>query len=266
MLTLISPAKNLNLEPFSVQDGPQLSATPLLFSKEAAELAVLAKTKTAQDLKDLMHISDALAQLNVERFQAYVLSGLSNSAKPAALTFNGDVYGGLDASSLNPAQFDFAQDNLRILSGLYGLLRPLDAMQPYRLEMGIKFENPKGRDLYSFWKSKISERLNLELLGHAEPTVINLASNEYFKAVDKKALDAQVISPRFVEQKDGKSRVLSFYAKRARGLMARYIIDHALTAQAGILSFDSEGYRYDEDASTDCVPVFSRPQPAPKNG
>ncbi len=233
---------------------------------QTAQLAKIAKGLSAQDLKDLMHISDNLAALNAQRFKTFTLKGQSNSAGPAALTFNGDVYGGLDARSLDKNALEFAQDNLRILSGLYGVLRPLDALQPYRLEMGIKLANPKGKSLYDFWGNQISLRLNATLKGHKHHSVINLASNEYFKAVDKKALTAPVISPRFVEVKDGKARVLSFYAKRARGLMARWIIEGRIDAPDDIFGFESEGYRYDGDNSTDAVPVFSRPQPAPKNG
>lgn len=261
MLTLLSPAKNLDLDPVT---GVEVSAP--IFTKDAAVLARLAKTKSAQDLKDLMHISDALAELNVDRFKSFVLSGKSNSAKPAALMFNGDVYGGLDAPSFTKTQLNFAQDNLRILSGLYGMLRPLDALQPYRLEMGTKFENESGKNLYEFWGDKLSKQINADLKGDRDQTVINLASNEYFKAVDKKALDAPVISPRFLEEKDGKARVISFYAKRARGLMARYIVTEKITASDDIYGFNLEGYAYDKAASKPSAPAFSRVQPAPKNG
>lgn len=261
MLTLLSPAKNLDESP--APEG--VTATLPVFQSEAAKLAKIAKTKTAQDLKDLMHISDNLAQLNVDRFQSFNLDGQSNSAKPAVLTFNGDVYGGLDAGSLDAAGLAFAQDHIRILSGLYGLLRPLDIMQPYRLEMGIKFENDAGKDLYAFWKDTIAPALNEQSEAQNSDTIINLASNEYFKSVDKKALKPAVIAPRFLEEKDGKARVLSFYAKRARGLMARYIIDNRIDRADGIYDFNIEGYTFDKSASKPDAPVFSRPQPAPKN-
>lgn len=261
MLTLLSPAKNLDETPLDLG----VSVTAPAFQKNAAALARLAKTKTAQDLKDLMHISDNLAELNVDRFQSFSLDGQSNSAKPAILTFNGDVYGGLNAGSLDTAGLEFAQDHIRILSGLYGLLRPLDTMQPYRLEMGIKFENDAGKDLYAFWKDTIAPALNETSEAQNSDTIINLASNEYFKSVDKKALKPAVIAPRFLEEKDGKARVLSFYAKRARGLMARYIIDNRIDSPDGIYDFNLEGYAFDKKSSVDGTPVFSRPQPAPKN-
>ncbi len=261
MLTLLSPAKNLNEAPITLS----VPTTSPAFQKDAAKLARIAKTKTAQDLKDLMHISDNLAELNVDRFQSFVLSGQSNSAKPAMLTFNGDVYGGLNADTLDDEGLEFAQAHVRILSGLYGLLRPLDVMQPYRLEMGIKFENEAGKDLYAFWKDTIAPALNEQSEAQNSDSLINLASNEYFKSVDKKALKPAVISPRFLEEKDGKARVLSFYAKRARGLMARYIIDNRIDRPDGIYDFNIEGYTFDKTASKPGEPVFSRPQPAPKN-
>ena len=261
MLTLLSPAKNLNETPVDLR----VPTTSPVFQDEAAKLARIAKTKTAQDLKDMMHISDNLAELNVDRFQSFVLNGRSNSAKPAILTFNGDVYGGLDAASMDDEDLKFAQDHLRILSGLYGVLRPLDKMQPYRLEMGIKFENDAGKNLYAFWKDTIAPALNAETEAKNADTIINLASNEYFKSVDKKALKPSVIAPRFLEEKDGKARVLSFYAKRARGLMARYIIDNRIDKPEGIYDFNIEGYAIDKSASNPGAPVFSRPQPAPKN-
>lgn len=262
MLTLLSPAKNLDEAPVNLA----LPVTAPAFQDAAAELARIAKTKSAQDLKDLMHISDNLAELNVERFQSFVLNGRSNSAKPAMLTFNGDVYGGLDAGTLGVDALAFAQDHIRILSGLYGLLRPLDKMQPYRLEMGVKFAAGDAKDLYGFWKDKITPALNEASDAQNSEAVINLASNEYFKSVDRKALKPAVISPRFVEEKDGKSRVLSFYAKRARGLMARYIIENRIDKPEGIYDFNIEGYAIDKKASKSETPVFSRPQPAPKNG
>jgi len=179
MLTLLSPAKNLNEAPIELS----VPTTSPAFQKDAAKLARIAKTKTAQDLKDLMHISDNLAELNVDRFQSFVLNGQSNSAKPAMLTFNGDVYGGLNAETLDDEGLEFAQDHVRILSGLYGLLRPLDVMQPYRLEMGIKFENDAGKDLYAFWKNTIAPALNRQSEAQNSDTIINLASNEYFLRV-----------------------------------------------------------------------------------
>ena len=261
MIILLSPAKSLDETPLE-RDVP--ISTPY-FTKDTAELARVAKDMSAQDLKDLMHISDDLAQLNVKRFKSFRLSGQSNSAKPAVLTFNGDVYRGLDAESLSAQDLEFAQDHLRILSGLYGMLSPMDALQPYRLEMGVKFENPRGKNLYEFWDDKISKQINAGAASSGSDAVLNLASNEYFKVVKKKALKLPVISPKFVEEKNGKSRVISFYAKYARGLMARWAIENRVTKSGDISEFNADGYRFDKTASTDKIPVFTRPQPAPKS-
>lgn len=259
MLVLLSPAKNLDLEPLA----RAVNATQPLLQGETKTLAKLAKTKSAADLKAMMHISDNLAALNAERFASFNMDGKSNSAKPAALTFNGDVYGGLDAKTLDDDALAYAQDHIRILSGLYGLLRPLDLIQPYRLEMGVKFENPKGANLYKFWGAKISDALNTQLRDHGQKTIVNLASNEYFKAVDKKALDAPIVSAKFLNVKDGKSKNISFYGKRARGLMARWIVDKRVDTPDQLSDFDSEGYQLDEAASSASELVFSRLQPPP---
>lgn len=261
MIILLSPAKSLNETPLE-RDVP---ITTPHFTKDTAQLARVAKDMSAQDLKDLMHISDDLAELNVKRFKSFRLNGQSNSAKPAVLTFNGDVYQGLDADSLSAKDLEFAQDHLRILSGLYGMLNPMDALQPYRLEMGVKFENPRGKNLYQFWGDKISKRINGDAESSGSDAVLNLASNEYFKVVDKKALDLPVVSPKFVEEKNGKSRVISFYAKNARGVMARWAVQNRVTKRGDISEFTENGYSFDKTASTDKVPVFTRPQPAPKS-
>ena len=261
MLTLLSPAKKMNMD----QPQTAVPATRPRFETDTRELATLAKTKTAEDLKKLMHISDNLAALNVERFQSFNLDGQSNSAKSAGLAFDGDVYWGLEAKSLSDADLNYAQDHLRILSGLYGILRPMDAIQPYRLEMGTKFENPRGKNLYAFWAETLAPSLNAELESHADRTIVNLASNEYFKAANTKALDSHVISAKFMEDKDGKSRPVQYYTKFARGLMTRWIMQNRVDRADELKDFNSNGYKFDPERSSDEVLVFARPQP-PKKG
>lgn len=261
MLTLLSPAKKMNMDP--AETG--LSVTRPRFEADTRELAKLAKTKTPDDLKALMHISDNLAQLNAERFQAFNLDGKSNSAKPAGLAFDGDVYWGLEAKSLSDDDLAYAQDHLRILSGLYGILRPLDIIQPYRLEMGTKFENARGKNLYAFWAETLAPSLNEELAAHEDGTIVNLASNEYFKAANTKALNGPIISAKFMEDKDGKSRPVQYYTKFARGLMTRWIIQNRVDRADGLKDFDSEGYKFDPKRSDAQTLVFARPQP-PKKG
>jgi cytoplasmic iron level regulating protein YaaA (DUF328/UPF0246 family) len=261
MLTLLSPAKKMNMDPAQTA----LSATRPRFETATRELAELAKTKTADDLKALMHISDNLAQLNADRFAAFNLDGRSNSAKPAGLAFDGDVYWGLEAKTLSDDDLEYAQDHLRILSGLYGILRPLDAIQPYRLEMGTKLENARGKNLYGFWQDDLAGSLNEELADHADSTIVNLASNEYFKAANTKALASPVISAKFMEDKDGKSRPVQYYTKFARGLMARWILQNRVDRAEGLKDFDANGYRFDPARSTEDILVFHRPQP-PKKG
>ena len=261
MLTLLSPAKKMNMDPAQTA----LAATRPRFEPETKMLAKLAKTKTAEDLKKLMHISDNLAALNVERFQAFNLDGQSNSSKAAGLAFDGDVYWGLDAKSLSDDDLAYSQDHLRILSGLYGILRPMDAIQPYRLEMGTKFENSRGKNLYAFWKDTVAPSLTEELKSHEDSTIVNLASNEYFKAAQPKTLTNPVISAKFMEDKDGKSRPVQYYTKFARGLMARWIIQNRVDKAQGLKDFNAGGYKFDPARSTDEVLVFARPQP-PKKG
>jgi len=260
MLTLLSPAKKLNYDPANTL----LEPTKPRLAKDTKELAKVAKTQTADDLKRLMHISDNLARLNAERFKAFNLNGQSNSAKSAGLAFDGDVYWGLEAKSLSDDDLAYAQDHLRILSGLYGVLRPLDAIQPYRLEMGTKLATKRGHSLYQFWGSAIGDLLREDLTGHPDQTIVNLASNEYFKAVDKKALDVAIINAKFLEEKDGKIRPVQYYTKFARGLMARWIMTNRVDRAGGLKDFNLGGYKYDKAASSETVLVFARPQPAPK--
>ncbi len=260
MITLLSPAKKLNFDPLETN----LEITQPRLAKDTREIAGVAKQQSAADLKRLMHISDKLAELNEERFRVFDLEGRSNSAKPAGLTFDGDVYWGLEASSMDEAALSYAQEHLRILSGLYGLLRPMDAIQPYRLEMGTKMANDRGKSLYDFWGSRIAETLKSDLADHGDQTVVNLASNEYFKAVDQSALGAPVLTASFLNVKDGEARRLMYHVKFARGLMARWIMDNRIDRAEGLKDFNAEGYAYDAAASSESELVFTRKQPPVK--
>ncbi|MBV1917115.1 MAG: peroxide stress protein YaaA [Sphingomonadaceae bacterium] len=260
MITLLSPAKKLNFD----SHESQLEITRPRLASDTREIAGVAKNQSAADLKNLMHISDKLAELNAQRFKAFDLDGRRNSAKPAGLTFDGDVYWGLEAKSMGEDTLAYAQDHLRILSGLYGLLRPMDAIQPYRLEMGTKMKNPRGKSLYDFWGSRLAASLKEDLAAHDDQTVVNLASNEYFKAVDESALSGPVISATFLNVKDGKARRLMYHVKFARGLMARWIMENRLDRAEGLKDFNAEGYAFDAKASTTSELVFSRKQPPVK--
>lgn len=257
MLILISPAKNMNFDPAPAAPA----STKPIFLKEAREIAGAAKELSPAKLRKLMSISDKLAALNHERFASFRGDGKSNAQKPAALAFNGDVYLGLNAKTMTAEDFGFAQDHLRILSGLYGLLRPLDAIEPYRLEMGSALKNPRGKNLYDYWGDRIAKEINKTLKGHKNPIVINLASNEYFSAVDRNALDAEVITPSFKDEKDGKLRALQFFAKRARGSMARWIIDNRIEDPEALKKCNADGYKLRVAGSTTTEWLFTRPQP-----
>ena len=261
MLTLLSPAKKMNMAPAEI--GVPITQPRLC--DDTHELAIVAKKQTVEDLKRLMHISDSLATMNFERFQAFNLDNRSNTAKPAGLAFDGDVYWGLEADSFSEDTLSYAQDHLRILSGLYGVLRPMDAIQPYRLEMGTKMANGRGKSLYDFWGASIANRLNADLADHADTTVVNLASNEYFRAVDDKALGRTVVGAKFLNVKDGEARSLMYYAKHARGTMARWIMENRVDRADGLKDFNAGGYTLDVVTSTGNELVFSRPQP-PKKG
>lgn len=261
MLVLLSPAKSLNYDAAPAE----LPVTPRLLSDQTAVLSKTTRGLSRAKLRELMGISEDLANLNYDRFQAFEADGNPDAEKQAALAFNGDVYIGLDAKTLDKSSLEWAQNSIRMLSGFYGLLRPLDGMQPYRLEMGIKLKTRRGTNLYEFWGDKISKQLNTDLeTSGGDDVVINLASNEYFKSVDKKALKARVITCDFKDVKDGKARTLGFFAKKARGLMARYIIDNRVTETEALKGFNSEGYSFDEALSAKDKWVFTRPQPAPK--
>jgi cytoplasmic iron level regulating protein YaaA (DUF328/UPF0246 family) len=252
MLIVISPAKSLDFTP-----APQgVGATTPVMTSDIAELAKVTRKLRKIDLKRLMSISDKLALLNYERFQAFDPD--SEDGLQAALAFNGDVYDGLQARSLDKGGLAYAQEHLRILSGLYGILRPLDVIQPYRLEMGIRLKTRRGPSLYAFWGDRLSRALNLAAEGQADSTVVNLASQEYFGAVDRKALTPPVVSCAFKERKGNELKIISFYAKKARGLMARYAIDQRLDRAEGLKDFKVGGYGFDPVLSTDAEWIFTR--------
>lgn len=257
MLIVISPAKSLDFT--AGPDWAPLSAPQL--SDQTAELAKTTKRLRVADLKRLMSLSDNLAQLNRERFQAF--DPAAEDGVQAAFAFNGDVYTGLQARTLDRKALGWAQEHLRILSGLYGLLRPTDAIQPYRLEMGTRVKTPRGESLYAFWGDRIAKALNDEARGHKDRTLVNCASGEYFGAVDRKALTLPVLSCRFLEEKGGEARIVSFYAKKARGLLARYAIDQRIEKAADLKSFNSAGYVFSPTLSSAEEFTFTRPQPEP---
>ena len=254
MLIVLSPAKSLDYESAPTTD---LHTQPEFIARSAQLIKHLRELSPAQ-IGSLMHISDPLAALNADRYASWSRKFTMKNAKQAVLAFNGDVYEGLNAASLNGKQLDYAQSHIRILSGLYGALRPLDLMQPYRLEMGTRFANPAGKDLYAFWGDDVTLSLNEALAAHKSKMLVNLASEEYFKVVRPKVLNAKVITPVFQDWKGGKYKIISFYAKRARGLMARYAALHAIKTPEKLKEFDVEGYAYAPDVSTESAWVFQR--------
>ncbi|MES2879478.1 MAG: peroxide stress protein YaaA [Pseudomonadota bacterium] len=254
MLFLLSPAKSLDFE----TPAPEVPHTQPLFVKQSTELIELLREKSPQEIAVLMSLSDTLSGLNVARYAAWRPKFTAKNAKQAVLAFNGDVYEGLDAKSLAAGQMDWVQDHVCILSGLYGVLRPLDYMQPYRLEMGTRLANAQGANLYKFWGAQISHYLNTRLQAEVSPVIINLASQEYFKAVDLKALKARVVECVFEERKGDQYKIVSFYAKRARGLMARYAATHGVVLPQQLEAFDEEGYAFDASASRPDRLVFRR--------
>ncbi|MBT3330095.1 MAG: peroxide stress protein YaaA [Rhodospirillaceae bacterium] len=257
MLAVISPAKKLNFEQTPIARYSQPD-----FLAQAGKLAKAAGRLSRPKLAATMKLSAPLADLNYLRFQAFSDSPPRDHTKQAALAFNGDTYVGLDAASWDEADLDYAQDHLRILSGLYGLLRPLDLMQPYRLEMGARFSPPRRKDLYDFWGDQITDALSDVLSGHDEKTIINLASNEYFKSVRPAKLKGRIITPAFREDRDGESRIIGFFAKQARGMMARYIVQNRIKDPEDLKNFDLGGYQYRAALSNGDAWVFTRPQPA----
>lgn len=256
MLTVLSPAKSLDYDTPAQIDTHSLPD----FIEDSKELISHLRQFNPKQIANLMGISDPLADLNFARYQNWSPKFSSKNSKQALLAFNGDVYEGLAAHTLNHQALDFAQHSIRILSGLYGLLRPLDWMQPYRLEMGTRLATARGKDLYAFWNDRLSIALNHILATEDEPTLINLASNEYFKAIKCSQLKAQVITPVFEDwnKSTHNYRIIAFYAKRARGLMARYIIDHRITDAHQLQSFNLEGYTFIKEASNEGTWIFRR--------
>lgn len=263
MLLLLSPAKKLDY------DSPvrTTQATQPIFVDDAQELISILKDKSASEIASLMKLSDALATLNVERYRAWVPEFNLSNSRQAALAFNGDVYEGLQAPTLSDKQLQWAQDHVAILSGLYGVLRPLDLIQPYRLEMGTRLNNPRGANLYAFWGTRVAEYINqhFEQLRKAkskksdsQDVVLHLASEEYFKAVDRKALKARVVQCVFQDYKNGAWKIISFNAKKARGLMARYAIENKASRPEDLHGFDSAGYIYQPEGSTHDKLLFRR--------
>lgn len=256
MLVVISPAKRLDWADQAV------AMTAPDFQDDAVRLAKTARNLTLGNLRKLMHLSDDLARLNRDRFRAFQDAPEACAVRPAALAFAGDTYQGLDAGSLDEDDLIWAQDHLRILSGLYGLLRPLDAIQPYRLEMGSRLKTRRGASLYDYWRDQIAKALNAQADAIGADTLINCASQEYFGAVPAKALRLRVVTPQFMEVKDGQPRMVSFFAKKARGAMARYVIANRISEAGDILGFDLGGYRFEPDLSEPDRPVFMRPYSA----
>ncbi|BDX18896.1 MAG: peroxide stress protein YaaA [Pseudomonadales bacterium] len=258
MLMVISPAKTLDYDTPPVIE----QSTQPRFVEHSVELIDVLREKSPQDIAKLMSLSDKLASLNVARYGSWERESTPNNAKQALLAFKGDVYTGLNAEDFSADDFAFAQQHLRMLSGLYGLLRPLDLMQPYRLEMGTKLANARGKDLYAFWGERISQWLNEDLAAQGDEVLLNLASQEYFGAVKPKALNARIIDTVFKDQKNGQYKIISFYAKKARGLMARYVIKERLQDPEGLKDFNLDGYRFDPASSSENQLVFLRDEQA----
>src|SRR6056297_2301472 len=253
MLVVVSPAKKMNMDPV---EG--VTATRPAFQAQADELATVAQGLSVDDLQKLMKISENLAKLNRDRFNDFG----EMEEKPAALAFAGDTYQGLEAASLDADEMAWAQDHFRILSGLYGVLRPLDAIEPYRLEMGSRLATDRGRTLYDFWGDEIAKALNAQAAEAGSDTLVNCASQEYFGAVDRDALGLRVVTPVFMEDRGGTPKVISFYAKKARGAMARFIIQNRLLDPESLTGFDTGGYRHAPEMSEPDSPVFIRDHPA----
>ena len=254
MLLVISPAKTLD---FDTPANTAIASKPAML-KDSAMLIDRMREFAPDDLVNLMGVSQKIAELNTQRFMNWQMPFTKKNAKQALLAFKGDVYTGLNAETFTEDDFDFAQQHLRILSGLYGVLRPLDLIQPYRLEMGTKLINDKGKNLYEFWNKKPTQALNKQLTSLDSSTVINLASNEYFNAVDKSALKANIITPVFKDYKNGKYKIISFYAKKARGLMSAYIIKNKLQEPSQIKKFNVDGYYFEPQGSTNNEWLFLR--------
>lgn len=257
MLMVISPAKTLDYDSTPITD----TFTQPRYLEDSQQLIDVLKDKSPQDIAELMSLSDKLASLNVARYGSWKKKATPSNARQALLAFKGDVYTGLAVEDFSEEDLAFAQQHLRMLSGLYGVLRPLDLMQPYRLEMGTKLENPRGRNLYSFWGERISDSLNKDLAKQGDDILLNLASQEYFGAVKPKALKARVIDTVFKDRKNGGDyKIVSFYAKKARGMMARFVIKERVSDPEGLKDFDLDGYAFDKGSSSANKLVFLRDQ------
>jgi len=257
MLAVISPAKRLDFTSDPTTAKHSLPA----FLKESKQLIDVLREKSPTDIARLMGLSSKLADLNYERYGEWHTPFTTGNARQAALAFSGDVYQGLEARTLTDRDWSWAQKHLRILSGLYGLLKPLDLIQPYRLEMGTRLNNPRGEDLYAFWGQRLTKALNDAVADQRQPIIVNLASNEYWEAVDAGALEARVITPVFKDLKNGRYKFLSFYAKKARGLMARFLIDNRVSTLKALKEFDVAGYYFCEAQSRGDNWVFLRDKP-----
>ena len=254
MLSLLSPAKKLNFDKLN----RNCQASHPKFHQQASQLAVIAAKLSSSELSDLMKISSKLAELNRDRFNQFSTTPLPEASKQAVFAFAGDTYAGLDAKRIEQENDTFFQNNIRILSGLYGVLRPFDLIQPYRLEMGSKLKNPKGSNLYEFWGNKIARTLQHDIGYHENRTVINLASEEYFKVVNVEAIPLEVITPKFLEIRDGEYKLISFYAKKARGSMARFIVNNNITKPTDMKDFNLDGYMFNNGKSDKETYIFSR--------
>ncbi len=256
MLIVISPAKTLD---FETEPTTTEHSQPTLL-KHSEELIDVLSTKSPDDIEKLMKISNKLAVLNVERYHNWSQPFTPDNAKQAVLAFKGDVYTGLDAESLNHSELAYAQDHLRILSGLYGVLRPLDLMQAYRLEMGTRLENPKGKNLYEFWGMQVTEEINQQLKAVNSDLLVNLASNEYFKSIKPKSINADIVTPVFKDWKNDQYKMISFFAKKARGLMTAWVIKNEIKSVEQLTEFNVDGYQYSPNDSDALNPVFLRKQ------
>jgi cytoplasmic iron level regulating protein YaaA (DUF328/UPF0246 family) len=254
MLIVISPAKSLDFES-SVHTKLHSDAC---FTKDAEQLIKILRKLKVDEIQELMSVSPKLAQLNFERFHQWNLPFTSENAKQALLAFKGDVYTGIDADSLSDKDFEYAQSKLRILSGLYGVLKPMDLIQAYRLEMGKKLLNRRGKDLYEFWGDRITKSINKDLKEYGHKNLINLASNEYYKSINSKKINAEIITPAFKDLKNGQYKMISFFAKKARGLMTRFIIQNEITNPDDLKAFDLDGYIFNPNLSKENAPVFTR--------
>jgi len=257
MLTVISPAKKLNFE----EVVPKVATTLPEFQADAYSLSCTARRLSVADLRKLMKISEPLAKLNQDRFKAFAENPTAEDTKSAALAFAGDTYLGLEAGSLDPSEMAYAQGHLRILSGLYGLLRPMDLIQPYRVEMGSRLATRRGKTLYQYWRERLSIALNEQAKATGSDTLLNCASVEYFTAVDPAALKLRVITPVFMEDREGDSKIVSFFAKRARGAMARFVVQNRITDAESLKAFDLGGYGFRPELSEGDRMVFTRDYP-----